>query len=146
MFSICLFHLQGLDPRLMTQYHADRISEISEPKCRLALDSINITDYWYKAFDMLRTAGIQKRKISSYVLVGYKDGVDSAWTRCETVKQAGVSVNPQWYHSQFANKYNDCTPEQIKWGWSYKEKIRIMDWYYRRRGIPNKIAGKGAKV
>ena len=49
---------QGLDSRLLTAYHAERIHEIKKPIIRLALDSMFDQYEWLKAVDVLRSAGI----------------------------------------------------------------------------------------
>ena len=85
---------QGLDPRLMKDYHAERILAIKNPHCRLALDSQKDKEVWESAFDKLRKAGIAKRHISSYVLIAFDSDPHDAWERCEWIEKHGVKAYP----------------------------------------------------
>jgi len=121
---------QGLDCRLLTNHHADRLKRIGQAKCRLALDHQGVKDMWDGAFDLLRTAGIQKRLITSYVLVGFDTGPRDAWARCEWVTGHGVHACPMWFHKLDAKKANEVTAEQEALGWTDYERRRIMQWFY----------------
>ena len=45
---------QGLDIRLLTDYHAIRIAEIRKPMVRLALDDVRHMEQWGEAFEKLK--------------------------------------------------------------------------------------------
>ena len=66
---------QGLDARLLTQNHVERLAELHKTKqlkmVRLAWDHIKTEKSFRKAFGLLRHGGIPARKISVYVLIGY---------------------------------------------------------------------------
>lgn len=124
---------QGIDSRLLTQYHADRIAEIKQPMVRLALDNIAYADKWEEAYGKLRKAGIAKYKIRSYAIVGFDAGPDEAWSRCQWVEDHGIKVLPMWFHPLDALQKNRVSPEQELLGWSDYERRKIMQWFYKHK-------------
>jgi hypothetical protein len=88
---------QGLDARLLKLYHADRLAELDLYAVRLAWDSVKNESAFMRAYEHLRKAGISKRLIRVYVLIGYKDNPDDALYRLETVRKLGVTPNPMRY-------------------------------------------------
>lgn len=125
---------QGLDARLLTDYHAKRIAEIKKPICRLALDHMDYRSAWQNAFDRLCGARIAKSNIRSYCLIGYNSGPRECWQRCEWIESHGVKAYPMWFHRLNQLSKNIVTREQIKLGWDEGERKRIMGWYYQHRG------------
>lgn len=125
---------QGLDCRLLTDYHAERIGRVKGAVVRLALDSMVHADTWKCALSRLVRAGTAKRRINTYSLIGYEDGPEQAWARCEWINGHGIKVLPMWYHSLKALEWNAVTEEQQAAGWSKASRIKIMDWYYNRSG------------
>lgn len=125
---------QGLDSRLLTDYHASRIAQIKAPLVRLALDSMAYADQWENAFTALRRAKIAKRRIRSYALIAHTTGVDEAWNRCEWIENHGIKALPMWFHPLDTLELNAVTPEQNSLGWSDEERKRIMQFYYLHRG------------
>jgi len=123
---------QGIDARLLKKYHANRIAEIKKPIIRLALDSMAHVDQWNSAFEKLRSAGLSKKAIRSYVLIGFNSGVDEAWDRCEYVNSFGIKALPMWYHALDAMEKNVVTEDQEKLGWTDEERKLIMQYYYQR--------------
>lgn len=123
---------QGVDARLLKKYHADRIAEIKKPIIRLSLDSMDYIDQWNLAFEKLRKAGLPKRSIRSYVLIGFNSGIDDAWGRCEYVNSFGIKALPMWYHALDALENNIVTEDQEKLGWTDEERKLIMQYYYQR--------------
>lgn len=123
---------QGLDARLLTKYHAERIAEIKKPIVRLSLDSIKYTKQWEAALEKLRKAGLPKRSIRSYVLIGFDTGVQDAWDRCEHVNSFGIKALPQWFHELDALDHNIVTSKQEELGWTDTERKIIMQYYYQR--------------
>lgn len=127
---------QGLDARLLTNYHANRISEIKGLKkrgIRLALDNMKYYDTWLKAFDKLRSAGIAKRNISSYAIVGFDSDPDEAWARCEFIESHGVRALPMWYHRLDQLKANIVTKGQELLGWNDFKRREIMHWFWKHK-------------
>lgn len=123
---------QGLDARLLTKYHAGRIAEIRKPLVRLALDSQGYSKSWAIAFKKLRAAGLPKRAIRSYALIGFDSGPAEAWERCQWIESHGIKALPAWFHPLDAMEHNGVTEDQVKLGWSDLERKRIMQWYYQR--------------
>jgi hypothetical protein len=124
---------QGLDARLLTDYHAMRLVEIADPMIYLALDNFKHRDNWLCAYDRLRSAGILKRQIRSYALVGYKTDPGEAWKRCEWVEKYGVLVLPQWFHALDQTEKNIVTKQQTEYGWTDYERRKIMQWFYQHK-------------
>lgn len=88
---------QGLDARLMTKHHADRLAELDLKFVRLAWDSIKSESEFMRSFELLREAGITKRAIRVYVLLGFGDTPEDALYRLETIRGLGIMPNPMRY-------------------------------------------------
>ena len=127
---------QGLDCRLLTAFHAERLKRIGKAMCRLALDHKGQMDAWEDAFGMLTAAGVPKCRIRSYVLAGFRSDPQDAWERCRCVEAHGVTALPQWYHSLGQLEPNSVTEDQQKRGWDHGERLRLMRWYYKHSGEP----------
>lgn len=125
---------QGLDARILTEYHAERLARIPGAIVRLALDNSATLEKWFGAWQLLRAAGISKRRIRTYALAGCKSGVDDAWARCELIDKLGGYALPQWFHPLDALTYNSCLPIHREYGWDENERDRIMCWFYQHRG------------
>lgn len=125
---------QGLDARLLTSWHADRLASIKTPIIRLALDAMGVTTIWEKAYACLREAGIAKSNISSYCLIAFTDTPEDAWRRCDWIERHGVAPLPMWYHALDQMEWNTVTLDQQKLGWTKDLRTDIMGYYYRRRG------------
>lgn len=126
---------QGLDARLLTPFHAERLARIGKPTCRLALDSWAVADAWEDAFRNLRAAGVILKNISSYVLVGFTDTPKDAWTRCNWVEAHGIHPLPMWFHPLAALRRNQVTEQQKRKGWTDQERKEIMQFFYKRKGV-----------
>ena len=131
---------QGLDPRLLTEYHAKRIAEIKYPVARLALDHMGGADTWENAFVELRKAKIALKKITSYCLIGFNSSPEEAWKRCEWIEDHGILAYPMWYHPLDALEHNAISPEQRALGWDEDEYKAIMQYYYKHRGKKRYVA------
>lgn len=88
---------QGLDARLLTPHHAERLAEL-DCLVRLAWDSSKNGNAFMQAFERLRKARIPRRRIQVYVLIGYDDDPDDAWFRLRTVWNMGSKPNPMRYN------------------------------------------------
>jgi hypothetical protein len=126
---------QGIDARLLTAYHASRFAELKKPIIRLALDSMAYLDQWEKAFDHLRAAGLPKKSIRSYALIGFNSGPAEAWDRCRWIENHGIKALPMWFHPLNALEKNKVTNTQEELGWNDSERLNIMGWFYKHRGI-----------
>ena len=124
---------QGIDARLLTKYHAERLKEIGRPMIRLALDNMGYADQWESAFSILRRAGFPLSLIRSYALVGFKSDPAEAWARCEWIESHGIKALPMWYHPLNAMEENKVTMEQKQHGWTDYERRKIMQWFYQHK-------------
>jgi len=124
---------QGLDARLLTEYHAERFARVKKLVIRLALDTMVYKMAWEEAYENLRRAGIGKQRIRSYALIGFDSSPDEAWARCQYIEKLGVDALPMWYHRLNAMDFNKVTKEQEELGWNDYERRRIMQWYYHHK-------------
>jgi hypothetical protein len=128
---------QGLDARILTEYHAERLARIPGAIVRLALDHSRTIDQWSASFDMLELAGVKKRRIRTYVLCGFGSVPADAWARCKVVEsRSRSSALPQWYHPLDSLVYNAVLDCHVRSGWNARERDRIMQYYYQHRGVP----------
>jgi len=126
---------QGLDARLLTTHHAERIAEINKPIVRLALDNDHDRDVWAGAIERLRGAGIAMSKIRSYVLCGFAGSPHEDWERCKFVESLGVMALPMWFHELDALIPNTVTAKQQSMGWTNRQRRELMCWYYQHRTL-----------
>lgn len=99
---------QGLDARLLTDYHASRFAELKNIKIRLAFDNIKNENNFIKAAELLKKYKISKRNIHCYVLIGYNDNPDDALYRLNIIKKYGFYTNPMRYqpiNAKYKNEY-----------------------------------------
>ena len=124
---------QGLDIRLLNEYHARRFAELKQPKIRLACDDINEKERWTDAVELLLQCGVRRSWISTYALIGFDSGPDECWQRCEYINQIGT-CNPMWFHSiNDVLPVNSISPEQLLMGWTSRERIKIMRKFYKAK-------------
>lgn len=98
---------QGLDARLLTKYHADRIAELDTDCIRLAWDTVAYESAFRRAWHILREAGFSKRHIRVYVLFGFDDTPDDALHRFTTIwRELGSYPWPQRYQPLDTPKKN----------------------------------------
>ena len=124
---------QGTDARLVTDHHAERIARIKRPKVRLALDSMSYADAWERALERLIRAGVAKRNIQTYALMGFGTSPDQSWAVCEFIEQHGVKPLPMWFHELDALERNVVTERQAALGWNDYERRRLMQWFYQHK-------------
>lgn len=126
---------QGLDARLLTQYHANRFAELNNPKIRLAWDRITGEKNIISAITKLRKAKIPRKNIACYVLIGYFDSPDDALYRLETLWHGfGIQPNPMRYQSNATRKNEYVSPH-----WTHKELDRYVSYWFNLRhtaGVP----------
>jgi hypothetical protein len=125
---------QGIDARLLTEYHAASIAKIKKPMVRLALDSLSYVSDWKRAVKYLKEAGISKSNIRTYVLIGFETKPSEAWDVCNFVKNEGISPNPMWFHPLDALEERAVTPRQKELGWTHDDRVSIMGYFYGGRG------------
>jgi len=125
---------QGIDWRYLTQYHADRISEVKKPMVRLALDRWRDREHWGRAVERLLDAGIAKSHVRAYVLCGFEGIPEDDWRRCEFVEAFGVKALPMWFHRLDCLQYGEVTFGQQSRGWTKAKQRQLMRWYYKHSG------------
>ena len=126
---------QGLDARLLTDYHAGRLAELDLHCARLAWDFTAMEPELMAAYEMLRRAGLPKRLIQMYVLIGFNDTPEDALYRLETVRGLGLKTNPMRYQPLDAKKRN----EYVAPDWTDVKLKRYMRYWSRLawfNGIP----------
>lgn len=124
---------QGLDCRLLTPWHARLLAGLKGAIVRLALDNDSEQVYWAGAVDILRTAGVPKSRIRSYVLCGFDGSEESDWRRCNFVESFGVMALPMWYHRLDAMRFGEITPVQEAKGWTKEKQRRLMRHFYKHQ-------------
>lgn len=85
---------QGLDCRLLTKWHAEKIAELPSPSVRLAWDHMSYESQFFQACELLEKVGIPRRKITCYVLIGFDDTPGDALYRLQTITDKGYTVFP----------------------------------------------------
>ena len=123
----------GLDTRLLTPYHAQRLAELNNPIVYLALDSMSYIDAWTDALFLLRSAKLPKKSIRTYALVGFNSDPGEAWERCEYIESFGVKAFPMFYRPLDALSKTDLTDDQKRLGWTDFERRKIMQWFYKHK-------------
>jgi hypothetical protein len=126
---------QGLDARLLTPYHAERIADLDMRFVRLAWDDVRMESEFMRAWKILRAVGIPKRTISVYVLIGFRDTPEDALYRMRTVyKQLGSLVVPMRYQALGSRSLN----EHIDPAWTHWELVAYKRYwgYARNTGVP----------
>lgn len=126
---------QGLDARLLLDYHARRLTELDLKCVRLAWDHTRDEKQFLTAFQKLRRARFPARAIRVYVLIGFDDTPDDALYRLETIKALGSRPNPMRYQPLDAKVRNDY----VSPGWTERELRRFARYWSRLRwlgGIP----------
>ena len=118
---------QGLDSRLLTRHHAERLAELDLYTTRLAWDTTAYERQFLVAYQTLRDAGISARKIRVYVLIGFNDTPEDALYRLETVWALGSFPNPMRYQPLDSHRRN----EYIAPAWTDQELKRYMRYWSR---------------
>lgn len=126
---------QGLDSRLLTKWHAERLAELKHPVIRLAWDHISYESAFFRACELLEKQGIPKRRITVYVLIGFRDTPEDALYRLNAVHQKGYMVFPMRFQPLNSKRRNEFVGEN----WTDSELTRYMKYWSSRRffsGIP----------
>lgn len=126
---------QGLDARLLTPYHAERLAELDLKCVRLAWDHSRLEAQFMRAFEALRNADIPANMIRSYVLIGFNDTPEDALYRLQTIRSLGAWPNPMRYQPLNTKKKN----EYIHPNWTHRELIKFMRYWSNIRytgGVP----------
>jgi hypothetical protein len=124
---------QGTDARLVTDHHAERFARLNKPMIRMALDSMNYSDAWERALEKLLRAGVKKRSIRTYCIMGFGTSPEECWATCEFIEKHGVKPLPMWFHELDALERNIVTERQRELGWNDYERRRLMQWFYQHK-------------
>lgn len=121
---------QGLDARLLSQYHAERLAELDLPVIRLAWDSVKYERQFWKAVACLHNAGIPKSRVRPYVLIGFDDDPEDALYRLQSLKDAGhLPLSPMRYQPLDAL----VKDEYVGPNWTDRELRRFMRYWFRQQ-------------
>ena len=120
---------QGLDARLLTDYHAQRFTELREPTIRLAFDSTKYESSFIEAVERLKKAGLPNRCIKVYVLMGFDDTPEDALYRLGYIWSMGIKPNPMRYQPINTIKKNDY----VHPAWTHRELDRYMSYWSNLR-------------
>lgn len=127
----------GLDARLLTKYHAERLAELEMAIIRLAWDDTRLEPYVMRAIERLNKVGFHERKIRVYVLIGYNDSPEDARYRLDTLMKHNVWPYPMRYNPLDALKRDTYVDEGL--GWTDRELHRYIRFWSRQqyfKGIP----------
>lgn len=144
---------QGLDARLLTKHHATRIAELDLRMARLAWDDTKLKPQFMAAWLTLRGAGIPRRRIAVYVLIGFNDTPEDAAYRLRVVSDLGSYPVPMRYQpidTLVKNSYvgEGWTDWQLKAYMRYFSNLRLCrtiplnEWLeaYSRRDIVGQLS------
>jgi len=120
---------QGLDARLLNNYHANRLSELDLYCVRLAWDNAKIENKVLGSLQLLMDAGIPKNKLRVYCLIGFKDTPEDALYRLETLKNLGIWVSPMRYQPLDSIKRNQYIGEY----WTERELKDYVRYWSKQR-------------
>lgn len=121
---------QGLDARLLNEYHADRFARLKKPRIRLSCDNKSVIHLWEESREKLLLAGVKNSRIGTYVLVGFDSDPSEAWERCLNIYKKSYLVYPMWFHSLDSTKAHSVSEKQKELGWTEKERRKIMRYFY----------------
>ena len=119
---------QGLDARLLTDHHANRLRELDIEIIRIAWDDTHLENAIMSALERLQRAGFKSGNIRAYVLIGFKDTPEDALYRLQTLKDMGVMPNPMRYQPLDTHKRNAYVGEH----WTDVELKNYMRYWSRQ--------------
>ena len=125
---------QGLDARLLKPWHLDLLTSLDLGPVRFAWDSAGCEKPTMRAVSASVAAGIPKRSIRVYILIGYGETPEEALYRHETVKATGAYPVPMRYQPLDSLTKNSHLPPE----WSRNEMARFVKYWSRQawyRGI-----------
>lgn len=120
---------QGLDPRLITEEVAMRISQVKTDRfIRLAYDYRNMRPYVRKAIELLKSKGFNGRDILVYTLYNFTDDPQDFFNRMkDTLRWGAVSYPMRYQPTRALTKNTHIAP---KW-----DQIRLESVARARRVI-----------
>lgn len=128
---------QGLDARLLTAHHIERLQELQLPRLRFAFDHMSVEAKVMDALDRVLAAGFARRRLSCYVMFGFDDTPEDAMYRAEAIKARGIKP--------FLQRFQPIEGEECltkdSWvgpGWT-GEEIHRFQRYWNRQNWFSKI-------
>jgi len=115
----------GLDLRLLTKYHADRIAELDVKHVRMSFDHISLESEFHRAYGIWRKAGFTKKQIRVYVLIGYNDTPEDAAYRLGLIMERNLLPFPMRYEPLDARERG----KYVGPGWTEAELKRVVRYY-----------------
>ncbi len=122
---------QGLDARLLTQHHVDRLRELDITVLRFAWDETKLEAKVMTAIEQCLKVGFPRRKLRIYVLIGFNDMPEDALYRLQTMKDMGIWPNVQRFQPLDALKKNSFVAP----GWTDLELRRMARYWNRQRWL-----------
>ena len=127
---------QGLDARLLSSHHIERLQELDMEVVRFAWDNVKSEKIILPSIKSILKAGFPKSKVRCYVLFNFHDknrgdDPDDALYRCNTLKKMGVLPNVQRYQPLDTLKKNSFCPPQ----WDPKELLRFCRYWNRQNWL-----------
>jgi len=116
---------QGLDARLINDWHFDQFCRLKDIKLRFAFDHINYEKYVIDAIMKAQRLGF--KDIGIYVLIGFNDTPADALYRLEKMREFGVLPNVMRYQPLTAENKNSFVAD----GWTEIELKRMTRYYSR---------------
>ena len=121
---------QGLDIRLLSSYHIERLQDLDNPMIRFAWDDVKDEAALFDAINRMVAAGFAKSRISVYVLIGCNDTPEDALYRLVSLRDIlRVTTFPMRFQPLYTLKKNSYVAP----GWTAKELHRMMRYWSRQR-------------
>jgi len=128
---------QGLDCRLLSPYHVDRLRELRLYCIRFAWDHIKEEPRLMRAIGLCLKAGIPKSKIRVYVLVGYYDTPEDALYLMQTLKDMGLRKNSPMRFQEIKGDKALVKDSYLEPTWTEYEMKRFMHYWFRQAWVSN---------
>jgi len=104
---------QGLDARLITEKVASKLSRLKiERMIRLSYDYLEMRPFVMKAIELLKSNGLDGRRILVYTLYNFTDNPDNFYSRISDILRAGAVSYPQRYEPNNARHKNRFVSRQ----------------------------------
>jgi len=120
---------QGLDARLINDWHFDQFCRLKDIKLRFAFDSIQYESCVIDAITKAKRLGF--KDIGVYVLIGFNDTPGDAFYRLEKIRKYGIRPNVMRYQPLDAHYKNGFVAEN----WTEIELTRMTRYYSRLRWL-----------
>jgi len=128
---------QGLDCRLITPYHIERLRGLNLHCIRFAWDHIKEEHHVMRAIELCLKSGIPKSKIRIYVLVGYHDTPEDALYRMQTLKDLGLHKNSPMRFQEIRGIKALVKDSYLESTWTEYEMKRFMHYWFRQAWVSN---------